>query len=64
MKGTLLGKIEIAEVIETSNEPSSKKPLAPEVDVVEQMMSSLPKQLTKEQQKAVRSSLTSTAPSS
>jgi len=46
--------MERAEVIETSNEPSSREPLATEVDVVEQMMSSLPKQLTKEQQGAVR----------
>jgi len=42
-KGTRLGKLERAEVIETSNEPLSQEPLAPEVDVVEQMMSSVTK---------------------
>jgi len=47
IKGTRLGKLERAEVVETSNEPSSKEPLASKVDVVEQMMSSLPKELTK-----------------
>jgi len=53
-KGTRLGKIDRVEVIETSNELSSREPLAPEVDVVEQIMSSLSKELTKEQQGAVR----------
>jgi len=57
-KGTLLGKLERAEVVETSNEPSSEKLIASEVDVVEQMMSSLPKELTKEQQRAVKELLT------
>jgi len=52
-KGAGLGKIERAKV-ETSNELSSREPLAPEVDVVEQMMSSLPKELTKEQQGVVK----------
>jgi len=56
-KGTRIGKIERAEVIETSNTPSSREPLAPEVDVIEQMMSSLPIELTKEQQRAVRECL-------
>jgi len=51
-KGTRLGKLERAEVIETSNQPSSPELLASEVDVVEQMMSSLPKELTREQQRA------------
>ena len=46
-KGTRHGKLERAEVIETSNEPSSQEPLAPEVDVVERMMNSLPKELTR-----------------
>jgi len=53
-KGTRLGKLERAEVIQTSNEPSSKEPPAPEVDVIEQMMSSFPKELTKEQRGAVK----------
>ena len=57
-KGTRLGKPENAEVIETSNEPSSQEPSAPEVDVVEQIMSSFPKELTKEQQKAAKELLT------
>ena len=35
-KGARLGKIERAEVIDTNNELSSREPLAPEVDVVEQ----------------------------
>jgi len=41
-----------------SNELSLQKPLAPEIDVVEQMMSSLPKELTREQQKAAKELLT------
>jgi len=53
-KGTRLLKLERAEVVETSNELSSKEPLASKVDVVEQMMSSLPKELTKQQQRAVK----------
>jgi len=53
-KGARLGKIERAEVIDTNNELSSREPLAPEVDVVQQMMSSLRKELTKEQQGAVK----------
>jgi len=57
-KGTRLGKLERAVVIETSNQPSSQEPLAPEIDVVEQMMSSLPKELSKEQQKAAKELLT------
>ena len=57
-KGTRLGKLERAEVIETSNEPSSQEPRAPEVDVVKQMTSCLPKELTKEQQRAVKELLT------
>jgi len=43
---TRLSKLERAEVVETSNELSSKEPLSPEVDVIEQMMSSLPRELT------------------
>jgi len=50
--------LERTEVVETSNEPSSEKLLASEVDVVEQMMSSLPKELTEEQQRAVKELLT------
>ena len=53
-KGARLGKIERAEVIDTNNELSSREPLAPEVDVVKQIMSSLPKELTKVQQGAVK----------
>jgi len=53
-KGTRLGTLERAEVVETSNRPSMKEPLAPEVDVVKQMMSSLPRELTEEQQRAVK----------
>jgi len=47
-KGTRLGKLEKAEVIEMSSKPSSEEPRAFGVDVIEQMMSSLPKELTKE----------------
>ena len=42
-KETRLGKLERAEVVEMSNMPSLKEPLAFKVDVVEQMMSILSK---------------------
>ena len=53
-KGIRLGKLERAEVVESNSEPSSKEPLTSDVDVIEQTMSRLPKELTEEQQRAVR----------
>ena len=53
-KVTRLGKLGRAEVVERNIEPSSKEPLTSDIDVIEQMMSSLPKELTKEQRRAVR----------
>jgi len=49
-KGTRLGKLERAEVVEMNHIPSLKEPLACKVDVVEQMMSILSKELTKQQE--------------
>ena len=52
--GTRLDKLQRAEIVERNSEPLSKDPLTSDVDVIEQTMSSLPKKLTKEQQRAVR----------
>jgi len=52
-KGTSLGKLEHAEVIEPKKDyPKAQEPK--EVEVVQQMMDSLPKGLTEKQQKQVR----------
>ena len=53
-KGTWLGKLERTGVVESNNEPSLKEPLTSGVDVIKQMMSSLPKELTNQQQRAVK----------
>ena len=46
------GSVSWKELKSSSNMPSLKEPLASKVDVVEQMMSILSKELTKQQQRA------------
>ena len=48
------GSVSWKELKSSSNMPSLKEPLASKVDVVEQMMSILSKELTKQQQRAVK----------